>query len=218
LRLPQESPQRARRHPRGGGHAGRADPIPVSRSLGPAAELSKLRLPNVLAAFYRWCLDHRRGGMTERTARSYAYAISALLRQLLVEDRLPASVSLEKLRLGLREALAHGDYLRRKVDPRIDAFVAWVASQPIPPPDGDRSNAQLGALRARALVLTLYCSGLRREEVTALETAEVLGGTQAGEADVRGKGDRERTVFLDPAAVEAIRDYVNARGARDTRK
>src|SRR5690349_24996130 len=22
--------------------------------------------PNVLAAFYRWCLDHRRGGMTER--------------------------------------------------------------------------------------------------------------------------------------------------------
>jgi hypothetical protein len=34
--------------------------------------------PNVLAAFYMWCLDHRRGGMSERTASSYAYAISAL--------------------------------------------------------------------------------------------------------------------------------------------
>jgi hypothetical protein len=40
-------------------------------------------------------------------------------------------------------------------------------------------------------VLTLYCSGLRREEVTALETAEVLAGAQPGEADVRGKGDRD---------------------------
>jgi hypothetical protein len=91
----------------------------------------------------------------ERTASSYAYAISALLRQLLGEEHLPARVSLEKLRQGLREALAHGDYLRRKVDARLDAFVAWVATQPIPPPDGVRNTAHLEALRARALVLTL---------------------------------------------------------------
>jgi site-specific recombinase XerD len=146
-------------------------------------------------------------------AQDYAYAISALLRQFLVEARLPASVSLEKLRLGLREALA-----RRKVDPRLDAFVAWVASRPLPPDDGARNTAHLEALRSRALVLTLYCSGLRREEVTALETAEVLGGAQPGEADVRGKGDRERTVFLDAAALDAIRAYVNARRPGDTRK
>jgi hypothetical protein len=95
--------------------------------------------PNALAAFHRWGLDHRRGGLSERTASSYAYAISALLRQLMVEERLPASVSLEKLRLGLREALARGDYLRRKVDPRIDTFIAWVAAQPIPPVDTARN-------------------------------------------------------------------------------
>jgi site-specific recombinase XerD len=41
----------------------------------------------------------------------------------------------------------------------------------------------------RALILRLYCSGLRREEVTALEITEVLHGTQPGEADIRGKGD-----------------------------
>jgi hypothetical protein len=152
--------------------------------------------PNALAALYRWGLDHRRGDLSERTASSYAYAISALLRQLLIEERLPAGVSLEKLRLGLREALAHGDYLRSKVDPRIDAFVGWVAALPIPDSDGARDSAHLEALRARALMLTLYCSGLRREEVTALETAEVLGGPLPGEADVRGKGDRERSVFL----------------------
>jgi integrase len=173
--------------------------------------------PNGLAAFYRWALDHRRGGLSVRTASSYAYAVSALLRQLLIEGRLPAAVSLEKLRLGLREALARGDYLRRKVDPRIDDFIAWVAEQPIPPPEDGHNSAHLEALRARALVLTLYCSGLRREEVTALETAEVLGGAEPGEADVRGKGDRERTVFLDAAALEAIRSYVQARGPADNR-
>jgi site-specific recombinase XerD len=127
-------------------------------------------------------------------------------------------VSLEKLRLGLREALARGDYLRRKVDARIDAFVAWVAAQPIPPADPARSFAHLEALRTRALILTLYCSGLRREEVTALETAEALGGAMPGEADVRGKSVRERTVFLDAAALDAIRAYVNARGPGDARK
>lgn len=174
--------------------------------------------PNALAAFYRWGLDHRRGGLTDRTASSYAYAISALLRQLLIEERLPPTISLEKLRIGLRESLARGDYERRKVDPRIDAFVAWVATQPLPPADGGRDTARLEALRARALVLTLYCSGLRREEATALESAEVLRGSPPGEADIRGKGDRERTIFLDPAALKAIREYVEARGPGDSRR
>jgi site-specific recombinase XerD len=137
---------------------------------------------------------------------------------LLVAERLPKSVSLEKLRLGLREALARGDYLRRKVDPRIDRFVGWVVAQPIPPGDGARDMAHLEALRARALILTLYCSGLRREEVTALETIDVLGRDRPGETDVRGKGDRERTIFLDTAALEAIRAYINGRGPGDTRR
>jgi site-specific recombinase XerD len=104
-----------------------------------------------------------------------------------------------------------GDYELRKVDPRIPAFVAWVAAQPLPEARGDKT-ARLVALRARALILTLYCSGLRREEATALETAEVLRAAQPGEADVRGKGDRARTVFLDAAALEAVQRYVEARG------
>jgi site-specific recombinase XerD len=132
-------------------------------------------------------LDHGRGALGERTAASYGYAISALLRQLLIEERLPA---------------------------------AWrsCGSQPIPPSDAARDSARLDALRARALVLTLYCSGVRREEATALETAEVLRGSHPGEADVRGKGDRVWTVFLDAAALEAIRAYINARGTGDMRK
>jgi len=173
--------------------------------------------PNALAAFYRWCIDHRSAGLAERTAASYAYAISALLRQLVIEEALPASISLEKLRLGLRQSLSRGDYVRRKVDPRIDAFVAWVSARPIPPESDADDTARLVALRGRALLLTLYCSGLRRDEVTALQTTEVLRGRPPGEADVRGKGERERTIFLDPTALDAIRQYIRARGPGDTR-
>lgn len=67
-------------------------------------------------------------------------------------------------------------------------------------------------------MLTLYCCGLRRDEATALESAEVLRGQRTGEADIRGKGDRERTIFLDPAALSAIRAYVDARGPVDNRR
>jgi hypothetical protein len=70
--------------------------------------------------------------LIDRTPTSYAYANSAILRQLLVQERLPPTMSLEKLRIGLRESLARGDCQRRKVDPRIDAFVAWVAARALP--------------------------------------------------------------------------------------
>jgi len=46
----------------------------------------------------------------------------------------------------------------------------------------------------------------------------VLGSAEAGEADVRGKCDRERTVFLDQTALAAIREYVAARGPEDNRR
>src|SRR5262249_46857620 len=58
------------------------------------------------------------GGLSERTASSYAWAVGALLRQLRVQGRLPANVSLKRPKLGLRDAVARGDYPRRKVDPR----------------------------------------------------------------------------------------------------
>jgi integrase len=135
-----------------------------------------------------------------------------------VEERLPASASRETLRLALREALARGDCVSARTIRASTISSPGGSAQPVPPAD-DRRNSNsvhLEALRARALVLTLYCSGLRRTEMATLEIGEVLGGPEPGEADVRGNGDRERTVFLDPATLEVIRAYVNARGVADT--
>jgi len=48
----------------------------VDAGVDPASEGWDRLPPNVLAAFYRWGLDHRRGELTERTAATYAYAIA----------------------------------------------------------------------------------------------------------------------------------------------
>jgi hypothetical protein len=78
-------------------------------------------------------------------------------------------------------------------------------------------RARLEALRARALMFTLCCSGLRREEVTALEAAEVLGGPQPSEAEVHGKGIGSGRPFWIPRRSRPS-GLVNTRGPVDTRK
>jgi len=77
----------------------------------------------------------------------------------------------------------------------------------------DETNALLAApsadtplgLRDRALLETLYSTGLRVSELVALDLGEVA----AGQADlrIRGKGGHERVVLLGRPALQAIERY-----------
>jgi len=67
----------------------------------------------------------------------------------------------------------------------------------------------LRGLRDAAILETLYSTGLRVSELTALNRAQV--DLQRREFMVRGKGRKTRIVFLSPRAAEAIGKYVNAR-------
>lgn len=64
-------------------------------------------------------------------------------------------------------------------------------------------------LRDRAMLETLYATGLRVSELVALKTFEV--NLQAGVVRVLGKGAKERLVPLGEEAVEWIRRYLAAR-------
>lgn len=66
--------------------------------------------------------------------------------------------------------------------------------------------------RDRALFETLYSTGCRVSELAGLDLATV--DLAAGRAKVRGKGSRERIVFLSPAAAEAIQSWLPYRAAR----
>jgi integrase/recombinase XerC len=64
-------------------------------------------------------------------------------------------------------------------------------------------------VRDRAILETLYSGGLRVSELTGLNVEDV--DLQDGMATVRGKGKRERLVLLGPHALEAIRQWLQAR-------
>lgn len=67
-------------------------------------------------------------------------------------------------------------------------------------------QAQATALRDRAILELLYAGGLRVSEVTALSTGDLA--LDAGQAHVRGKGDKERIVPIGQTAVDALEAYL----------
>jgi integrase/recombinase XerD len=64
-------------------------------------------------------------------------------------------------------------------------------------------------LRDRAMLETLYATGLRVSELVALKTFEV--NLDAGVVRVMGKGSKERMVPLGEEAVQAVSDYLKQR-------
>ena len=64
------------------------------------------------------------------------------------------------------------------------------------------------ALRDRAILETLFSTGLRLAELCALNRTIDL---KRGEISVRGKGDKLRVVFLSEGAKKAIKDYLDKR-------
>ena len=77
-------------------------------------------------------------------------------------------------------------------------------------------------IRDRALLETLYASGVRVAEAAALKVGDVdweACRCQNGEMRVRGKGDKERLVLLGRPAGDALLEYVNgARGVLMARR
>jgi site-specific recombinase XerD len=65
------------------------------------------------------------------------------------------------------------------------------------------------ALRDKAILETLFSTGLRVSELVGLDRKQV--NLTRGEFMVRGKGDKERVVFLSGPAKDAINAYLKAR-------
>ena len=102
-------------------------------------------------------------------------------------------------------------------------------------PEKDRRD--LEELRDRAIILTLYCTGMRRQELASLDRrdleallddyrrdlfrnyqANVTGrgeeptGDNTYELIITGKGQKERLVYFDQVTLAAIEEYLTRRG------
>jgi len=64
-------------------------------------------------------------------------------------------------------------------------------------------------MRDRAILMTLFSTGLRVSELVKLNIDDV--NLKTGEFSVLGKGRKVRIVYLDKAAIDAIQRYLNTR-------
>src|SRR3989344_1548525 len=73
----------------------------------------------------------------------------------------------------------------------------------------DDEESKLTRLRDRAILETLFSTGLRISELVALKRDNL--NLKRGEFAVRGKGDKMRLVFLSHRAIETINQYLKER-------
>lgn len=130
------------------------------------------------------------GSMKRRTQNYYLIALRAFLKYLRkqgVETLQPETIELAKL-----------------PDREIDLISETELGRLMKAPAG----TSLSALRDRAILETLFSTGLRVSELTSLNQDIDLS---RDEITVRGKGEKLRVVFFSPSAKEAIRAYLKER-------
>jgi integrase/recombinase XerD len=92
----------------------------------------------------------------------------------------------------------------------VALVVTTANALPLPSADGKNEQLRLELLRDRALLATLYATGMRRQELSSLNRADIQDG-RSFEGLITGKGDKERVVFFDAEALAAIRAYLATR-------
>lgn len=80
-------------------------------------------------------------------------------------------------------------------------------------PQGDETAESLSRLRDRAILETLYATGMRVSEVSAARVGDV--NLESMEMRVLGKGSRERVVLLNQGATDCLKRYLEARLSAD---
>ncbi len=152
----------------------------VSLGWQPDAIRTDIFPPEILEQFYTWLLK-----INGRERRSTAVAyVSELIGRL--------------------------HYKTPRVDDAIALIVTTAKNHPIGPNDGRTLAQRLELLRDRAILTTLYATGMRREELSHLNRTDIQDG-RVDDGLVTGKGGKERVVFFDEASLTAIRAYLAAR-------
>ncbi|MCS7220622.1 MAG: tyrosine-type recombinase/integrase [Anaerolineae bacterium] len=181
--------------------------IPLSPSTEPAARLTA----DHAIDFVHWLSgEHFRDHpMSKATLRTYLAALSRFYAYLIREKlaSIPAD-EYERLRKAYHD-FRRGGYRRlpRPAAPEIiQRLIQTARSIPSRP---DNRPYELRRLRNIAILESLRCTGARVGELVALRRGDLDYRNQS--ARVVGKGDRERIVYFDDAAWQAVQAYLNAR-------
>lgn len=136
-------------------------------------------------------LHLNRAGLKKNTQAYYLVALRSFLKFLAKRDI--KTLSAEKVELG-------------KVPERELTFLEGEEiTRLLEAPSG----SDIASVRDRAILETLFSTGLRVSELTGLDREKI--NIERGEFAVRGKGSKLRVVFLSESAKEALSAYVEKR-------
>ncbi len=65
-------------------------------------------------------------------------------------------------------------------------------------------------IRNAAIISIMYAAGLRRDEIVSLDLEHY--NRETGELKVKGKGNKERMLYIDNGALDALNDWLSIRG------
>lgn len=155
-------------------------------------------ITNDLVKKYRLDLNRRISNKSNEsikrsTQKNFLVALRAFLRYMVVEEQLEV-MSPEQVILGKAEdrvpKVLNEEQMRRLFE--------------------GQDLSKRSGIRDRAILETLYSTGLRVSELVKLNRDDV--NLTSGEFTVIGKGRKARTVYLSPAAREWIKKYLSIRG------
>lgn len=167
----------------------------LNRFFGFAKTSSPAEITEDLIRKFRIYLNRfsdRKGKPLKKVTQNYhIIAIRAFLKYL--SKREIKAVSPEKIELGKQE------------DRHIDFLDSAELGRLLGSPKGN----DLSSLRDKAILETLFSTGLRVSELCSLERDGIDLGR--GEISVKGKGSKIRLVFLSQDSMTALKNYLNKR-------
>lgn len=166
----------------------------------------------ILERFHSWLVDGY-GRDRRATIVTYIAGTRAFFRFLSRRHLLSPETSFEQIKAGLQEVMGKGSYKTPRIDRRLPMVILYVNNIPLPPQTRENRSRRLEILRDRAMLHTLFSTGMRREEVSRLNRQDMEDGW-ASQALITGKGDKERVVFFSEEALATIRAYLEERADR----
>jgi integrase/recombinase XerD len=186
-----------------------------------AAQSVAVRLlqEDTLARFRHWMRHDRKLG--RRTEGTYLAAAIRFAEWLEANGLLEGDITSSRMRLLLKNTRGRRrvGYRTQPIKEAVPLILAHYDEEPLPSsktPQGRRQRLTL--LRNRAIVHTLFATGLRAQELASLRRSDCADGA-SDKMLITGKGEKERLVMLNSEAQAAIRAYLKARDEdRDARR
>jgi site-specific recombinase XerD len=179
----------------------------------PGGGIVPLRLlqEDTLARFRHWMRVEQ--AFSRRTENTYLAGVIRFVEWLDAHSLLPAGLMSARMKLILREERGRRrtGYKTQPIKEAVPQIIAYYANSPLPAPQTPRQRRQrLTLLRNRALVQTLFATGMRAHELAGLRRSDCNDG-RTDHLLITGKGEKERIVLLNQEAQAAIQAYLKAR-------